>query len=67
MKPDCFSPNERIELGGLYGIRLPDPNMHDLYEGIKDKDEITKLALYSEVKDKEKIARIDEKLLEYFV
>ncbi len=66
LKPDYFSPNERTELGGLYGIRLPDLNIHDIYEMIKDKEEITKLALYSRVRNKEPIALIDEKLLEYF-
>ena len=67
MKPDYFSPNERIELGGLYGIKLPDLNIENIYKMIKDKEEITKLALYSHVKNKEPIALIDEKLLEYFV
>ncbi|SFC22193.1 NUDIX domain-containing protein [Ruminococcus albus] len=67
MKPDYFSPNERIELGGLYGIRLYDINIDNIYEIIKDKEEITKLALYSQVRNKEPIALIDEKLLEYFV
>ncbi len=67
MKPDYFSSNERIELGGLYGIKLPDLNIENIYKMIKDKEEITKLALYSHVKNKEPIALIDEKLLEYFV
>lgn len=67
MKPDYFSSNERIELGGLYGIILPDLNIDDISRMIKDKEEITKLALYSQVKDKEPIALIDEKLLEYYV
>jgi len=67
MKPDYFSPNERIEVGGLYGIRLYDINIDDIYEMIKDKEEIIKLALYSQVRNKEPIALIDEKLLEYFV
>lgn len=67
LKPDYFSPSERTELGGLYGIRLPDLPVHDLYERIKDKEEITKLARYSQVKNKEPIALIDEKLLEYFI
>ena len=66
LKPDYFSQNERIELGGLYGIALPDKSIDDLYGMIKDKDEITGLALYSQVKDKEPIALIDEKLLEYY-
>ena len=67
MKPNYFSSNERIELGGLYGIKLPDLNIENIYKMIKDKEEITKLALYSHVKNKEPIALIDEKLLEYFV
>lgn len=67
MKPDYFSPNERTELGGLYGIVLPDLNVEDIFGLIKDKEEITKLALYSQVKNKEPIAMIDEKLLEYFI
>ena len=67
MKPDYFSPNERVELGGLYGIRLPALNIDDICEMINDKEEITKLALYSHVKNKEPIALIDEKLLEYIV
>ena len=50
----------------MYGIRLPDLNIDDIYEMIKDKDEITKIALYSQVKNKESIALIDETLLEYF-
>ena len=66
LKPDYFSQKERIELGGLYGITLPDRSVDDLYGMIKDKDEITSLALYSRVKDKEPIALIDEKLLEYY-
>jgi 8-oxo-dGTP diphosphatase len=67
MKPDYFSPNERIELGGLYGISLPDIIIDDIYGEIKDKEEITKLALYSQVKNKEPIALIDEKLLDYYI
>ena len=67
MKPNYFSPNERIELGGLYGIRLPDLNPDHIYKRIKDKEEIKKLARYSQVKNKEPISLIDEKLLAYFV
>ena len=67
LKPDYFSKNERIELGGLYGITLPDvTNLDDLYNRIPDKEEITSLALYSRIKGKEPIALIDEKLLEYY-
>ena len=66
MKPDYFSPNERIEFGGLYGITLPETSLDELYSHVIDKEEITKLAFYSQVKGKEPIAVIDEKLLDYF-
>ena len=67
MKPDFFSPKERIEYGGLYGIQLSNVSVEDLYSKIKDKDEIAKLALYEQIKNRESIALIDEKLLEYFI
>lgn len=67
LKPDYFSKEEREELGGLYGISLPDISLEDLYSRIKDKDEITELKLYSQGKDKDPIALIDEKLLEFYI
>lgn len=66
LKPDYFSQNERIELGGLYGITLPEMSVDDLYGRIRDKEEITALALYSRIRGREPIALIDEKLLEYY-
>lgn len=67
LKPDYFSKSERIELGGLYGITLPGAtNLDDLYKRVADKEEIKSLAWYSQIKGKEPIALIDEKLLEYF-
>lgn len=67
LKPDYFSGSERIELGGLYGITLSGTaGPEDLYSGVADKEEITGLALYSQIKGKEPIAPIDEKLLEYY-
>ena len=66
LKPDYFSKEEREELGGLYGISLPDVSLEELSSRIKDKEEITELNVYSQVKDKEPIAVIDEKLLEYY-
>ena len=66
LKPDYFSKEEREEFGGLYGITLPDTSLEDLYNRINDKNEITELGFYSRVKDKEPIALIDEKLLEYY-
>jgi 8-oxo-dGTP diphosphatase len=67
LKPDYFSGSERIELGGLYGITLSGTaGPEDLYSSVADKEEITGLALYSQIKGKEPIAPIDEKLLEYY-
>ena len=67
LKPDYFSKTERIELGGLYGVNLSSTiNLDDLYNNVADKKEITSLAWYSQIKDKEPIALIDEKLLEYY-
>ena len=67
LKPDYFSKSERLELGGLFGITLPcNTNLDDLYNTVADKEEITGLALYSQIKGKERIALIDEKLLEYY-
>ena len=66
MKPDYFSPDERIELGGLYGVILPETSLDELYRQVRDKEEIKKLAFYSQIKDKEPIADIDEKLLQYY-
>ena len=42
-------------------------NIKIIFAMIKDKDEITQLALYSTIKDSELIALIDEKLLSYYV
>ena len=66
LKPDYFSKEDRIELGGLYGVTLPDMSIDELFGMIKDKDEITQLALYSKIKGNEPIALFDEKLLSYY-
>ena len=66
LKPDYFSKEDRIELGGLYGVTLPDMSIDELFGMIKDKDEITELALYSRIKGSEPIALFDEKLLSYY-
>ena len=67
LKPDYFSKTERIELGGLYGVNLSSTiNLDDLYNNVADKKEITSLAWYSQIKGKEPIALIDEKLLGYY-
>lgn len=66
MKPDYFSPEERTEYGGLYGITLHGLSVSDIYKQIKDREEIVRLALYSQIKGIEPIAAIDEKLLEFY-
>ncbi len=66
LKPDYFSDNEREEFGGLYGVSLSDINLDELYAGIGDKDEISELALYSQVKGRKPVAIIDEMLLKYY-
>ena len=66
LKPDYFSKDERVELGGLYGITLPDMSLDDIYGMIHDKEEIAALDWYSHIKDNETIALIDEKLLGYY-
>ena len=66
MMPDYFSSEERIEYGGLYGVTLENMSIEEIYQQINDRDEIVKLAFYKDIKDKEPIAPIDEKLLEYY-
>ena len=66
LKPDYFSKDERVELGGLYGITLPDMSLDEIYGMINDKEEIAALDWYCHIKDKETIAVIDEKLLSYY-
>ena len=50
----------------MSGIMLPKMSVDDLYVRIRDKEEITKLALYSQVSGREAIALIDEKLPAYY-
>ena len=45
----------------MKGLRLD-----EIAKGINDKEEILKLALYRDIKDKELIAEIDEVLLKYY-
>lgn len=66
LMPDYFSPNERIEYGGLYGIDLGCGSIEEIQNCIRDREEIAKLAFYSEIRGREPIAPIDEKLLDYF-
>ena len=64
--PGYFNPEWHNEYGGLYGITLPKEYLQTIEEYRTDKEEVEKLAFYSEIKDNEKMAVIDEKLLEYW-
>ncbi len=66
MAPGYFNPDWHNEYGGLYGITLPEDCLQMIEEHRTDKEEVEKLAFYSDIKEKEKIAVIDEKLLEYW-
>lgn len=66
MAPGYFHPEWHEEYGGLYGISLPPEAMQTINKNRTDKEEIEKLAFYKDVKGKERIALIDEKLLEYW-
>ena len=66
MAPGYFNPDWHYEYGGLYGITLPEEYFEIIEKHRKDKDEVEKLAFYNDIKGKENIASIDEKLLEYW-
>lgn len=65
MQPDYFSDRVRIEYGALYSVSLYGRSLKELSAQINDRQEITKLAFYDEIKDQFPIAAIDEKLLDY--
>ena len=66
MAPGYFNPEWHEEYGGLFGITLPKETLPIIEAYRNDKEEIEKLAFYRDVKGKEEIAVIDEKLLEYW-
>ena len=66
MAPGYFNPEWHEEYGGVYGVSLPVECLEAIERQRPDREEIEKLAFYREVKGKEKIAAIDEKLLEYW-
>ncbi|MCH5296212.1 MAG: NUDIX hydrolase [Ruminococcus sp.] len=63
---DYFNPNPHIEYGGLYGITLQKSKLNSIRNHRKDRAEIEKLSLYSNIADRENISIIAEKLLEYW-
>ena len=66
MAPGYFNPEWHEEYGALYGVTLSDEMLKEIEVNRKDKEEIEKLAIYSQVKGKEKVAEIDEALLQYW-
>lgn len=66
MAPGYFNPEWHCEYGGLYGVTLSKDYFKDIEKYRTDKEEVEKLAFYKDVKGKENIAPIDEKLLEYW-
>lgn len=66
MAPGYFNPDWHYEYGGLYGICLPAECMESIEKSRTDREEIGKLAFYSDIRGKETIAPIDEKLIEYW-
>lgn len=65
MAPGYFNPEWHEEYGGLYGVTLPAETFVQIEKSREDKEEIERLAFYSQVKD-ERVAPIDEKLLEFW-
>ena len=49
-----------------YGITLSEEALADIEKYRIDKEEVERLAFYSQIQEKEPIAAIDEKLLEYW-
>jgi len=66
MSPGYFNPEWHEEYGALYGVTIPEEMLKEIEESRTDKEEIERLAFYSQEKGKEKIAEIDEALLEYW-
>ncbi len=66
MAPGYFNPEWHYEYGGLYGVTLSKEYLEIIEEYRTDKEEIGKLAFYDDIRGKEKIAVIDEKLTEYW-
>lgn len=66
LAPGYFNPEWHNEYGGLYGISLPSDSLKTIEAFRTDKEEVERLAFYSEVKDKEPIAPIDEYLLKFW-
>ncbi|MBQ7933955.1 MAG: NUDIX domain-containing protein [Lachnospiraceae bacterium] len=65
MAPGYFNPQWHEEYGALYGVTIQETMMEAITRKRSDKEEIEKLAFYSQITG-ESIAAIDEKLLEFW-
>lgn len=67
MPPNYWEKEWHEEYGGLYGITLPGEFLAVIEQNRLDKDEIGKVAFYSDIKEHgEMIDEINEKLLEFY-
>lgn len=66
MAPGYFNPEWHNEYGALYGITLPKEYLSIIEKYRTDKEEVEKLAFFGDIQGSEKVAVIDEKLLEYW-
>lgn len=66
LAPDYFSQEWREEYGAVFGVTLPKETLETMETCRTDREEIEKLAFYRDIKGKEKMAAIDEKLLEFW-
>ncbi len=66
MAPGYFNPAWHIEYGGFYGVTLPEDAINIIKKYREDREEIETLKFYGNIKRRDKISKIDEKLLDYW-
>ena len=66
MAPGYFNPEWHEEYGALYGVTFPVEILKEIEKNRTDRAEVEKLIFYSQIKEKESIAAIDEALLKYW-
>lgn len=66
MAPGYFNPQRHNEYGALYGVTLSEEYLERIETRREDRDEIQTVSLLSSIRENEKIAPIDRKLLDYW-
>ena len=66
MAPGYFNLEWHEEYGALYGVTLSEEMLGEIEKNRTDREEMEKLTFYSQIKEKESIAAIDEALLKYW-